>query len=263
MRFQLRSGLNLHYRTRGAGRVVAFLHPIGIHGAFWDPIADLLAERYRVLAIDFRGHGGSDVPQKPFGLDDLAADIVEMLGILGGDQPVIVGCSLGGMVAQGIALQAPNLAGGLVLADTNHELSAEGRNAMAQRAKDAAQGMPHIIESTITRWFGKDFQAAHKDVVERVRGWLLEADPIVHSWSWSAIRELNYGAGIAAIKAPTLVVCGSEDVSCPPAAAKRIAATIPRARYEELAGGCHMAPLEQPSRFAQLVDEFIAKDVGP
>lgn len=261
MQFRLRSGLGLHYRTAGAGRVIALLHPIGVHGGFWEPIAASLSRRYRVLAVDLRGHGGSDVPGAPFTLDELAADVIELLRAVGGERPVVAGCSLGGMVAQGIALQAPDLAGGLVLAGTNNALDEGGRAAMAQRAALAAQGMPRIVDQTIARWFSDAFRAHSGETVERVRQWLLEADPVVHAWSWQAIRGLDYGARIAAIAAPALVVCGSVDASCPPAMSRRITGLLPRARYEELEGASHMAPLEEAARFAALVDGFVASEV--
>jgi len=262
MQFRLQSHLALRYRTLGAGRTIALLHPIGVHGGFWDPVTTLLARRHRVISIDLRGHGGSDVPGRPFTLDDLAADVVELLRAVGGDRPVVAGCSLGGMVAQGMGLMAPDLAGGYVLAGTNYDLDEGGRGAMAQRAELAAQGMPRIVDTTIPRWFAESFRARDPETVARVRGWLLEADPVVHSWCWSAIRGLAYGERIKAIAAPALVVCGSEDTSCPPAVSKRIAALLPRGRYAEMEGASHVAPLEQPQVFAALVEAFMATDVG-
>jgi 3-oxoadipate enol-lactonase len=262
MRFRGRSGLSLGYATRGAGPVIAFLHPVAMRGALWDEIASDLAQRYRVLTIDLRGHGASDVPPEPFTIEDLASDVIELLGALGGTRPVLAGCSLGGMVAQGVALAAPELLGGIVLADTAHTLPAAGREAMRQRAADALKGMPTLVDATLERWFTREFRARRGDIVERVRGWFLEADPVVHSWTWQAISRLDFRDRLAAIQVPVLVVCGSRDTSCPPSVSEEMAGLLARGRYAELQDSSHMAPFEQPGRFAALVDEFVPSARG-
>ena len=77
MHFRLSNGLSLAYHVRGAGRIVLFLHPIGTRAAFWDGVVDRIADGYRCITIDLRGHGESDVPAQPFSLTDLAGDAIE------------------------------------------------------------------------------------------------------------------------------------------------------------------------------------------
>jgi 3-oxoadipate enol-lactonase len=255
--FRLASGHGLNYTSQGAGRCLALLHPIGVDGSFWAPIADALAATCRVVCIDLPGHGGSDVRRAS--LDAMAADVAELLATVGGDKPVLGGCSLGAMVAQGVALHAPSLLGGLVLADGNATLAPEGRAMMQKRAAEARHGMPRTLETTLTRWFSADFRARAPQEVQRVAALLLAGDPIVHAWTWEAIAALDHAPRLGQIALPTLVICGSADVSCPPAASQAIARAIPGARYEELVGAAHMAPLEQVDAFVALVRAFVRK----
>jgi 3-oxoadipate enol-lactonase len=262
MHFRLSNGLSLSYHVRGAGRVAMFLHPIGTRAAFWDRVVDRVADRCRCVTIDFRGHGDSDVPNHRFSLDDLADDAIELLRMESASGAVIVGCSLGGMVAQGIALKAPELVGGLVLADTGYTQSPESRATLQQRADDARKGMPGMLHATLARWFPAPFLALDGPEVDSCRRWLLEDDPVVFSWGWEAIRDLDYGERIKAIAVPTLLVRGSVDASSPRAGMEAMAKLMPRSRYVEIDGAGHVAPLEQPDAFARLLRDFLERDVA-
>src|SRR5690606_32531786 len=144
------------YFSRGSGDLIVFLHPIGTDKSLWEPVVDILQDRYRLLAIDFRGHGDSDTPSAPFTLADLAGDVAELLSILGGGKAaVVVGCSMGGMVAQELALSDNGLIRGIVLANTAHTLPEQGRTMMRQRAETARAGMANLVEITIDRWFSE------------------------------------------------------------------------------------------------------------
>src|SRR5262245_21069648 len=113
MRFKLSSGRALGYRTQGAGEVIVLLHPIGVSSAFWSSTIARLPADYRALAVDLAGHGDSDTPAGEFSLDDLADDVIELVGSLGNGPCIVVGSSMGGMIAQGVALRSPELVRGL------------------------------------------------------------------------------------------------------------------------------------------------------
>lgn len=258
MRFRLSSGLALGYRTRGAGPVIALVHPIGLRAEFWDSVADHLCSDFRVISIDLRGHGDSDVPAGGFSLDDAAGDIAELVQAVGQPPCVLGGCSMGGMVAQGVALRAPELLRGLVLSNTAHVFSAEGRAAMEQRAQAAAGGMPAVLPNTIERWFSREYQMQNPELVNRISGWLLDGDPVVHGWAWRAIRDLDYGARLAEIRMPTLIVTGSDDKSIPPAVAQQMLRLLANGRHHDFPGAGHLTPAERPAEYADLLRAFYA-----
>jgi 3-oxoadipate enol-lactonase len=262
MHFRLSNGLSMAYHVRGAGRLVMFLHPIGTRAEFWNPVVERMADRCRCVTVDFRGHGDSDVPARRFSIEDLADDAIELLRLERAAGAVVVGCSLGGMVAQGIALKAPELLAGLVLADTTYMQTPESRKAVEQRAADSLKGMPAMLESTLTRWFPAPFLALNPPEAEACRTWLLDDDPVVFSWGWEAIRDLDYGERIAQIKLPALVLRGSLDASSQRPVMQAMAKLLPRGRYVEIDGAGHVAPLERPDIFTSLLQEFLARDMG-
>jgi 3-oxoadipate enol-lactonase len=262
MHFRLSNGLSMAYHVRGAGRIVLFLHPIGTCAAFWGGVVERAADRYRCITVDLRGHGDSDVPRQRFSLDDLADDAIELLRFERAKDAVVVGCSLGGMVTQGVALKAPELLGGIVLADTTCQQTPEGRKVAQQRADDSLKGMPAMLESTLTRWFPPRFLALNPPEVEACRAWLLDDDPVVFSWGWEAIRDLDYGERIADVKLPALVVRGSADASSQREAMQTMAKLLPRARYVEIENAGHVAPLEQPDAFSTLLGDFIEREIA-
>lgn len=261
MRLRLSNGLSLAYSTRGAGRLIVCLHPVGTRRAFWEPVMDRLADRYRLVTVDFRGHGESDTPQRGFSLDELADDVIELLRQQKASGAVVMGCSLGGMVTQGIALKAPELLSGIVIADTGYMQTDETRKAMAQRAADALRGMPTVLDTTIERWFPAAFRRSNPGLVDQVKAWLLDDDPIVFSWCWEAIRDLSYGQRLATIKLPALVIRGAEDASSRRETMQEMAKILPRARFVEVPDAGHVAPMQDPDRFAAAVRDFLQAEV--
>ena len=256
MRFHTSSGLGINYKTRGQGRTIVLLHPVGLCGEFWDPVIGELETEFRLIAPDARGHGGSDVSSKPFGLDELADDIAELIRAVGQGPTVAVGCSMGGMMVQALLARAPDVLRGGLIANTAHRRDDAGRAAMEQRAKAAEAGMPTTIKTTLNRWFDADMQVLRPDLVLKARDWLLNADPVVHAWSWRAIGGLNYVDQLAATSIPCMALAGLRDQSTPVAAMKDLAASIPQCAYVEMDAG-HLAPLEKPAEFAAHIRSFL------
>lgn len=259
MRFRLANGLALGYRSSGAGRVLVMLHPVGTKAEFWNPLIAELRGEYRCLAVDLRGCGESDTPSARFSLDELAADVIELLRRQEIRDAVVMGCSMGGMVAQGMVLSAPDLFSAMVLTGTIHTQTPERRAIPLQRAKDCLGGMPPVIEDTLKRWFPPHFQAGNAAVVERVRNWLLELDPVVFAWSWEAIAGLSYGERLRHIKIPALLLRGSEDAAGQ--VMPEMAQMMARGHFVSMPGAGHMAPMEQPKETAALLREFIRGEI--
>ena len=108
MRFRLKSGLSLRYITRGVGKPLVLMHPVGLRAEFWLPVMAELEHSYRLIAIDARGHGESEF-DGPFQLDDLARDAIELVRAIGMGPAIFAGCSMGGMVAQEVVARRPEL----------------------------------------------------------------------------------------------------------------------------------------------------------
>ncbi|MDB5597308.1 MAG: hydrolase [Hyphomicrobiales bacterium] len=258
MRIRTSSGLSMAYATQGGGRSIILLHPVGLRGAFWSPVMDELQSEFRLIAPDLRGHGASDASLEPFDLDDFADDVADLVRSVGQAPAVVVGCSMGGMVAQALAVRHPELLSGVVIANTGHRRNDQGRATMEQRARDAEKGMPGVLSTTLSRWFDADIQLTRPELVVLARDWLLANDPIVHAWSWRAIRGLDYADQLAGLKLPALAIAGLHDQSTPVASMKEMAGALPDCGYVEMDTG-HLSPLEQPKAFASHLRDFVNK----
>lgn len=250
------NGLQLHYQLDGQGPPVLLLHPVGLDLTWWEAQVEALRSEFQVLRMDFRGHGKSTIAPPPYTLADFAADAHALLGALDIESVHVIGLSLGGMVAQLLALEYPTEVRSLVLSNTLCTLPAEARQAMRARGEAAEQGgMAAVVEPTIERWFTRGF--FDSPLVARCRRHLLAQDVSAWASSWRAIADLDTLPRLGEIHVPTLVTTGDADVSTPVAAAQSIANRIPGAVLKVMPGAPHMAPYERPKLFNSLVFEFL------
>jgi 3-oxoadipate enol-lactonase len=226
---------------------------------FWEDVAACLSAKYRVICVDLRGHGRNAPAGGSYSTHDVAGDVVALVRRLGLPPAVFVGCSLGGMVAQGIAIAAPELVAGLVLSNTTHRTSAAGAEVMRGRAKRSLEDMAGAVASDIERWFTPAFRAAAPKKVEEVRRWALANDPRTVANGWLAIAVLDNEAAAAKIDVPVLAMTGSLDPAAPPEGTRAMQRAFPNARYAELPGAGHFAPIEQPLAYAAAVDGLAAE----
>lgn len=243
-----------------APRHIVLSHALGADRMMWDELAVALSERHHVLVYDHRGHGDSAAPTGPYTLEALADDAARVIdaALPAGTPVVFVGLSLGGMVAQTLALRQPHRVEALVLANTSARLP-EGAGAVwAQRiASVEAGGLEAIADATLQRWFTPTFRAAQPATVARIRRRLVSQDAQGYIGCCHAVAGLDLEAGIGAIRCPTLVLAGSEDSGTPPALSEAIAAAITGATCRRLPTA-HLSVIEQPDAFAEAVQDFLA-----
>lgn len=240
----------------GSGPAVLFLHPIGLHGGFWQPVIDALEGRLTSHAVDLPGHGGSKTGQGAPTIPGMAADLAAWMRAEGLESAIVVGCSLGGMVAQALAAQDPDLVRGLVLANTNFTQTEAGRAAMRDRAALARKGMDQVTDPWLERWFSPETRAGMPDAVALIAAMLLAADAETHARCWEAIGDLDLADALPRITAPALVVAGGDDRSIPLEKSRDLAAALPQAELRLFEGAGHLTPYERPQEFADLVLDF-------
>src|SRR2546429_2239785 len=196
------NGIRMHYALEGpAGApVVTLSHSLAARLEMWEPQVKALAGRWRVLRYDTRGHGGSDAPSGAYTLDQLAEDARALLGALGIPKTHWVGLSMGGMIGQTLALEAPELFASLVLCDTSSRVPAEARPLWAERITTAeTKGMEPLVEATIGRWFTQRFREARADVVNPVRAMIRATPPRGYVGCCHAISQLDLTDRLSAI----------------------------------------------------------------
>ena len=242
-----------------AGTPVVLAHALGLDLGMWDGLAAALAPRHPVLRYDHRGQGGSAAVRAPFTLDDLVADAARVVQEWGRGPVVFVGLSMGGFVGQGLALRHPGLLRGLVLANTAATQSAEGRAALADRARGVrAGGMAPLLDATMARWITAEGHARCPEVVAALRATLGRADPEGYALTCEALAGLDWLPQLGALRCPTLVLSGAADPGTTPAMGQQIADAIPGARHQLIDGAAHLSVLEQPQTFAAAVQAFLA-----
>ena len=259
MRFKLENGLSLGYKTRGVGPTIVLIPAIGCLKEMWDGVIGELEGSYRLIAMEVRGHGESDVPSQPFDMDDLSDDVIEMIRAIGGGKAIVGGCSMGGQIAQGVGVKAPENLHGIFISNTGYLRNDKIREVMEARASAAEKGMAGPVWTTLDRWFNADYKKAYPGNVKLAYDWLINADPIVHAWSWRAIKGLNYAERLRSLKVPALAIAGEHDQSSAPAEVEAMAKALPNCMYRACKGAGHLSPLEAPRQYAAYLKEFADK----
>ncbi|RPJ04338.1 MAG: alpha/beta fold hydrolase [Deltaproteobacteria bacterium] len=246
----------------GQGPPLVMLHPVAASGRIWWQHIPRLAQRFRVLAVDLPGHGQSPKTEGSLSLEGMSAELYQTLQARNLLRIHLVGLSLGGMVAQILAVDHPSSVSSLTLCDTLCEIGLAQTQVLEERARAVEEGgMSALVESILDRWFSPGFSAKRPDVVAEVERLLRAADPTVNAQTWRAIARLNVVSRLPNLDLPALVINGSLDNSIPPGEGERLADFL-KARLVELPGCAHMAPLEAPERFMDLLEPFVSNCEG-
>jgi 3-oxoadipate enol-lactonase len=256
------NGISMNYVLDGpAGApVVTLSHSLATDLSMWEPQLKPLQARYRVLAYDTRGHGGTDAPAGPYTLDQLAEDARALLKALGIARTHWVGLSMGGMIGQTLALKAPELFLSLSLCDTSSRIPAEAKPVWQERIATAeTQGMEPIVEPTLGRWFTAPFREQRRDVMDGVRAMIRRTPAKGYAGCCAAISTLDLTDKLPAIKIPTLIVVGEEDQGTPVAASRAIHAQIAGSELQILKSASHLSNVEQPEAFTNALTTFLAR----
>ncbi len=225
---------------------------LGSTTTMWDPQVDGLSERFRLVRLDHRGHGGSPVPPGPYRIADLAGDVLALLDDLGLDRVAWCGLSLGGVVGQHLASEAPERISRLTLACT----SAHWPDSAVWADRIAAVregGTASIAQAVVQRWFTPAWAAAHPDVVAAALAQVAGTSDEGYAGCCEALRVWDHRPRLGAITAPTLVIAGAHDPATPVEPhARTLVESIPGARLEVLEAA-HLATLELPEQATALI----------
>jgi 3-oxoadipate enol-lactonase len=250
--------ISLHYESTGAGAPVLLVMGLGMNATGWWRTVPVLADAgHRVLTFDNRGVGRSDRVPGPYSTAAMADDAVAVLDAVGAERAHIYGISLGGMIAQEIALRHPDRVDRLVLGATTpggaHAVAAdEATLAFFHRrgqmpAEEAVWASVPYNYAARTRAEQGDRIA--QDIGQRLR-FPIEADPYAAQLAAALAHDTH--DRLAGIAAPTLVVHGTEDVMVPPPNGRLLAGLIPGAQLIELAGAAHLYPTDDPDADRQI-----------
>jgi 3-oxoadipate enol-lactonase len=246
--------VRIAWERRGSGEPLLLVHGLGYARWGWEPVLEPLERSFDLILFDNRGIGESDAPPGPYTVAELAADAAQVLDEAGVERANVLGTSLGGMVAQELALTAPERVDRLVLACT----TPGGPEAfpMPERTVQLMTGgatLRQFVENALAP--GPD-----PELVDRIlRHREATAQPL-DAWSAQAAAGATFDAlgRIARVEAPTLILHGTEDAVVDSRNSSLLASRIPDSRVELFPGGGHLFFWEQPDRFVDVVTGFLS-----
>ena len=257
------NGIRIHVEDQGTGPWLVLSHSLACATDMWAEQIAVFRDRFRVLAFDTRGHGGSDALSGPYTLDLLADDLEALLDQLGIGRCHFMGLSMGGMIGMTHALRHPGRFASLILCDTSSRIGPEAAPVWEQRIATArSQGMDALVDPTIGRWFTERTRARRPDLVARVAA-MIRATPVEgYVGCCQAIPSIDLTARLGAVQVPTLVVVGDQDPGTPVEMSRAIQQAIPGAQLGVIPQAAHLANMEQPETFDFLVGRFLDEAVG-
>jgi 3-oxoadipate enol-lactonase len=263
MQFAELHGLVFHYRWSDKGRgmpVLAFCNAVGTDFRIWDEVSERLGESVSILLYDKRGHGLSDLGSPPYALSDHVDDLAHLLDHLAIGSAVICGLSVGGLIAQGLALKRPELVRGIILCCTALKIgTADLWEARIRTVEEG--GIAAILEGAMTRWCTPAFRTPDNSLYAASRTMLLRQDPRGYAGTCAALRDADFTLAARTIAAPALCIAGDGDPATPPELVKALAEAITGSRFTVIEKCGHLPCLEQPAKLAALITSFIA-DLG-
>jgi 3-oxoadipate enol-lactonase len=256
----VREPVRLNHRVDGdpTAPAVVLGPSIGTRLQLWNPQVEALAEHWRVIRFDTRGHGDSPVPDGPYQVEDLAADVLALLDDLGVDQFAYVGLSLGGAIGQRLAIDQPDRVRSLVLCCTAAWFGASA-DWHGRAARVRAEGTGWLVQASRGRWFTPDFVAGSPERVETHMRMLRETAPEGYAGCGEALGDFDSRALLKEIAAPTLVVAGEDDPATPPDLAAELADGIPDSDLLVVPRAAHLANVERADAVTPAIVEHLRR----
>ena len=277
------NGIDLYYEVHGSGEPVLLIEGLGYSSWMWYKQIPALSRKYQVVLFDNRGAGNTDKPNSEYTIEIMADDAAGLLRTLGTGPVHVLGISLGGFIAQELALRHPDLVRSLVLVSTN-----SGRGSRIIKNSPHLNGLlklwgilPGSFEMTgkasaplgieyglkkedkirygLSLAFTPDYYKSHPEEIERIVRWRMESPQPGYAWArqFTAGTKFDSSGRAQAISAPALVLNGSQDRIVTPESARELAGMIPGARYEEIEGTGHLLFIEKADEFNETVMGFL------
>ena len=244
--------IRIAYRWDGPsdGPVVMMAHAMGTSHRIWDLQMSALADRYRVLRYDWRGHGDTDAPEGPYTLGQFEADAVGLMDALGLDRVHWVGISTGGMIGQGLGIHHPGRVSTLTLCNTTAQSGPWYRNWVAERqAVVRRDGMVPVWDMTERLWFTDAFVRAAPPAYRAVRDVFVATQVPGYLGGTSAVADLAYLDDLHRIACPTRIIAAGDDPVTPVAHSRAMCDRISGAQMTVIEGQHHFSNVEVPDRF--------------
>jgi pimeloyl-ACP methyl ester carboxylesterase len=255
-------GVGIAYEVLGEGQPLTLVQGLGYDRRGFGRFPHLLAEHFRVILVDNRGVGESDEPEGPYSVPQMAADVIAVLDAAEIERTNLFGVSLGGFIAQEIALTYADRVDKLILCSTmaggpkSHPMPAAGQEAFGKfPTMEREAGLRLMVENSL----GQRGVQEVPGLADEVYAYRLERAPSLAAWQAQAYAGATFDAydRVSAIAAPTLVVHGGADTVVDTRNGELLGELIPNARVEIVPDRGHLMVWEDSERVAQIVTEFV------
>lgn len=252
---------DLHSEAGPDAPVLMFSNSLGTTLDMWRGQVDALGSQFRILRYDTRGHGQSSAPQGPYSLDDLGEDVTALLDHLQLERVHFCGLSLGGFVAQWLAVHAPKRLHSVVICNiaavTASPVFWHDRANLVLR-----DGMQAIVDGVMARFFSPHFAQTSPAAVQAIHQGFVLTPPVGYAGACAAIELANFRETLPGVHVPTLVIGGALDQAAPPEGVMEVATLIPGARYLEIEAA-HISNVENPAAFNAALAGFLQGNAKP
>jgi 3-oxoadipate enol-lactonase len=254
------NGIRLHADSVGPpdAPTIVLLHALATDISLWEAQVDVLADSFRVVRLDMRGHGASSSTPPPYDLDLLVSDVIGAMDALVIDRAHIVGLSIGGMLALGLALDYPERVDHVVVADARADAPDE-YIAIWDGAISTVEtsGFEPVIETSLQRWFTADYIKREPEVVNRLRQTALATSQDGFIGCARSVQRVAYLPRLGEITAPMLFIAGELDAPANPTLMRGMADATPGAELKVIPGAAHFTAFEAPEAFTDLLLDFL------
>ena len=254
------NNIDLHYRMDGDpnGAPVVFANSLGTDLRLWDKVLPMLPAGLRLIRYDKRGHGLTSTPRAPYSMGAIISDIEGLLDHLNVRDAVVVGCSVGGLIAQGLAVKRMDQVRAIVLSNTGAKIGT--KEIWDERIAGVEKGgVESLADAVMERWFSKEFRADPEMIAWR--NMLTSTPDAGYAGVSAAISGTDFITPTSGLTLPTLAIAGSEDGATPPDLVRETAGLIKGSRFELIRGAGHLPMVEKPQEFADLLSGFL-KDIA-
>lgn len=256
---------SLSFDDTGSGLPLVLIHGLGLDRFLWDPFVPALSKTCQVIRYDLLGHGAAPPLAAPVKSADFNAQVIAVLDACEIDRAVLMGFSLGGIIARTFAASHPDRVAGIVLLNTISTRPPDIRRQVRERADRIDAGhMEGISEQAIERWFTPAFREGHPEAIDAVLDRLGRntASSYRHAYRYFADSDAEAAATHGSINTAALVITGEDDRNSTPAMAHEIAGEIAGASAHILPGLRHMGLVEDPDAVIELVVPFVKEIEG-
>ena len=250
--------VQLHYRIDGDpdGAPVVFCNSLGTDLRLWDSILPLLPKGLKFIRYDKRGHGLSSAPPAPYSMGALVRDAEQLLDHLSVQNCMFVGLSIGGMIAQGLAVKRLDLVRALVLSNTGAKIGTT-ETWHDRIAAVNTGGIESLADAVMERWFSHAFRTTPELALWRN---MLTRQPLAgYAGCSAAISGTDFYTPTSGLRLPVLGIAGDEDGATPPDLVRETVDLVPGSKFHLIRKAGHLPCVEKPAEYAAVLTEFLTE----